>query len=346
MNKYIDIDLSELENNFEFFDDLKNKSVMVTGGTGLIGKLILQFLYKININHKLNMNIIGVARDKKKIESLGIDIKWIVNDLESKILLDGKVDYIIHTASPTQSNFLSRNPVEVIKQTVNGAINLLEFARQHETEGFVYLSSVEVYGENFTDTLINEQMLGKIDILNPRSSYPEGKKLIECLCASFYHEYGLNVKIARLTQTFGCGIAQNDNRVFAQFIRSIINDEEIVLHTTGKSAKKYIYTIDAINAIFYILFRGESAEAYNVASDDSYFSIKEMAEFLINRFNDRCTLKIELKDGMGYAPVTRVNLDTSKLKKLGWKPIVSFEKMYSRTIGYLMDENLLMENMK
>ena len=85
--------------------------------------------------------------------------------------------------------------------------------------------------------------------MSPRSAYPLGKRAAEFLCAAYAAQFGVNVKVARLTQTFGAGVASDDKRVFAQFARSVANSEDIVLHTTGESAKPYCYSTDSVSAI-------------------------------------------------------------------------------------------------
>ena len=119
---------------------------------------------------------------------------------------------------------------------IKGTTNVLEFAKAKNVRSMVYISSMEAFG--ITDpkkNLINEKDLGYIDILNPRSSYSEGKRICECICAAYFSQYGIPVKIARLAQTFGAGVPDSDTRVFAQFAKSAINGEDIVLHTKGES---------------------------------------------------------------------------------------------------------------
>ena len=102
----------------------------------------------------------------------------------------------------------------------------------------------------------------------------------------------MHVKTARLAQTFGAGVTADDNRVFAQFARNIIAGEDIVLHTTGELSRCYCYTVDAIEAILFILLKGEDGEAYNVANEDTYCSIYEMASVLQQGASARLDAKI------------------------------------------------------
>ena len=138
----------------------------------------------------------------------------------------------------------------------------MEFAKRRGKylEGMVYLSSLEVYGKTEKEQ-IKEEDLGYIDILTPRSSYSEGKRMSETMCISYAQEYNVPVKIARLAQTFGAGVSKDDNRVFAQFAKSVINNENIILHTKGETKRNYCYTTDAVRGIFTILTKGGKNQA-------------------------------------------------------------------------------------
>ena len=163
-----------------------------------------------------------------------------------------------------------------------------------------------------------------------RSSYNIGKRAAESLCHAYCKEYKVPVKIARLTQTTGAGIAKDDNRIIAQFARLAAEGKDIILHTTGEAARPYCYTMDAISAILYILFRGESGEAYNVANEETYISAKDMAEYLKKNVNSNICVKVELKDSKGYAPTTKLRLNSGKIQALGWRPIYGMNEIIVR----------------
>ena len=108
-----------------------------------------------------------------------------------------------------------------------------------------------------------------------------------------------------------------------------------MLHTKGESAKPYCYTTDCVSAILYILLNGEKGEAYNVANSDTYISIIDLAGYMKEQFNPSISVRMELTDNMGYAPVTKLRLSTDKLEKLGWKPKVGKKEMFERLIKYM-----------
>ncbi|MBQ9560617.1 MAG: dTDP-glucose 4,6-dehydratase, partial [Bacteroidaceae bacterium] len=129
------------------------------------------------------------------------------------------------------------------------------------------------------------------------------------------------------------GVAKDDNRVFAQFARSVISGQDIVLHTTGDSSKPYCDTIDCLAAILCVLLRGRDGEAYNVANPSTYISIKDMAFFVRDTFAPSIDVKIEEKSTASYAPITKVPLSVDKLLSLGWKPQCGLKEMFEKLIA-------------
>lgn len=304
------------------------KTVLVTGATGLIGKLCVKSL----LNSGYNTQIIALVRDGEKAKNLFGESKrlsFLIQDINQRISTSRKVDYIIHAASTTSSRDFVEKPVETIYTAFNGTRNVLEFAKNKRIEGMVYLSSLEVYGVNdFED--IAENSYGYIDILNPRSSYSESKKMVETMCISYGSEYGVPVRIARLAQTFGAGVSKSDNRVFAQFVNAVINKENIVLHTKGITKRNYCYTTDAVRAIFTILIKGENNNAYNVANESTYCSIAEMAHLLENE-DTKVVYQID-NVNRGYNPTVKIKLNANKLNSLGWEAKIGMKEMFERLI--------------
>lgn len=326
-NSILEEDIKNIINYFDMsvFD---GKTILVTGATGLIGKLCVKSL----LNSGYNTQVIALVRDEEKAKNIFGESKrltYLVQDINQRINTTRRVDYIIHAASTTSSKDFVEKPVETIYTAINGSRNVLEFAKNKRLEGMVYLSSLEIYGVNEKEN-IKEEDYGYIDILNPRSSYSESKKMVETMCISYGTEYGVPVKIARLAQTFGAGVSISDNRVFAQFAKAIINKENIILHTKGETKRNYCYTTDAVRGIFTILTKGENNNAYNVANENSYCSISEMAHLLENEYT-----KIEYKIdevNRGYNPTVKIALNTEKLNALGWEAKVNLKEMFDRLI--------------
>ncbi|GAA5093747.1 NAD-dependent epimerase/dehydratase family protein [Wohlfahrtiimonas larvae] len=334
--------MSFIESSKFNWEHLKCKTILISGATGLIGKTLVNLIFKANQLYKLDVQLICLVRDVVKARTLFTDMDIVLlysYDMCDDIQINEKIDYIIHAASMTQSHDFIKKPVDVIQTAVGSINNLLNFAMENTISSFVYLSTMEVYGKNQLARKITENDYGYLDITSIRNSYPISKQLAENLCSSYYSQYNVPTKIARLTLTFGPGIGEDDNRVFAQFMRSAIKGEDIVLHTEGKTCRDYIYTLDAAMALLYILVYGNNGEAYNVANSSTYCSIREMAELIakesINKVSKVVLMPPSADILSSYAPEVEINLDTSKLESLGWKPNFSFEEMIENTLSSL-----------
>ena len=245
------------------------------------------------------------------------------------------VDYIVHCASQTSSKAFIDEPVETIMTAINGTKNMLEIARLSEVNGFVYLSSMEVYGFLLTDEKISETHSTNLDSMKVRSCYPESKRMCESICSSYASEYDIPAKVVRLTQTFGPGVKYDDGRVFAEFARCAIEGRNIILKTKGETKRNYLYTEDAVDAILTVLYKGLPGEAYNAANEGTYCSIYAIACLVAEKYgNGKVNVIIEETDTekLGYAPTLHMNLDTSKLGNLGWTPKTNLEEMYGKMI--------------
>lgn len=318
-----------------------NKTVFVTGATGLIGYTLVSALLYRNLKYKSNIKIIALVRNitkakEKFAEQLkqNLNLKFVVGDVENLPPINEEIDFIIHGANPTASNYFVENPVETIKTAVWGTNNILNLAKEKNIAGLVYLSSMEVYGAPHTDDLIDESQGTTIDTMSVRSCYPEAKRLCEALCASYAEEYKVPTKVVRLAQTFGPGIDKNDNRVFAEFLRCAIKKQDIVLQTEGTSKRCYLYTADAVTAILTVLLNGKAGEAYNAANKNTYCSIMEMAELVAHELtNDeiKVVIKVDENSKRKFTPTHKLNLDVSKLEGLGWRATRSLVEMYKCT---------------
>lgn len=335
MNKTQQKDIRAFAESFPFSTLLSGSRFLITGATGLIGSTLVHCLLTLNKGIEITCPVRSLSKAKAMFGEEAENINFFECDLLEylKNLRSGDTyQYIVHCASPTAGSYMTEHPVETFELAVESTRMLLDYARKAKVEGMVYVSSLEYYGQNDNDNVITEDFQGYVDAASARSSYPIGKRAAEYLCTAFALEYGVPAKIARLTQTFGAGVAPDDNRVFAQFARSIIAGTDIVLHTTGESAKPYCYTTDCISAILYILLKGEKGEAYNVANDETYITIRGMAEFLRESFNPNIKVVVESHPEMGYAPETKLHLSAKKLKALGWKPRYDLFEMFNRLI--------------
>lgn len=321
------------------FKELNDSRFLVTGATGLIGSAIICILVELNRKYKLNISVFAAIRNENKAKNIFKDIyseiHFISIDFLKDEIPDIEIDYIIHCASSTVSKHYVSKPVETLLTTTKGIEKILEFSKNKNIKSGVFLSSMEVYGVVDYDTRRNEKELGYIDLNSVRSSYSESKRLAELMVYCYAKEFDVNFKTARLAQTFGAGAPENDNRVFMQIARSIINDKDFVMHSDGTSLGNYIYTRDAIIGIFTILFRGEIGEIYNLVNESTSTTIKDMVESLFKEFNSSAKIIYEIPDSTltyGYAPNVKLKLSSKKLNQLGWSAQVGLLEAYERLI--------------
>lgn len=325
--------------DFSFID---GSVILITGATGLIGKTLIKRLIKYDVH------LIAVVRNIQKAKTIffGYDsnkLSFINSDILELIPKNMGIDYIIHTACVTSSKLFIEKPTEVIRTTVVGTDNILRMALCNNIKKFIFLSSMEVYGTPVSDEKIIEEHCSNIDTMNVRSCYPESKRLAENLCSSYCKEFNIPICVIRLTQTFGPGVLYEDNRVFAEFARCIIEKRDIILHTKGETKRNYLYTEDAVDAILTVLKKGVPGEAYNAANEDTYCSIAEMAQFVVDNFgNGISSIKYDFSTNpslLGYAPQLKMNLSCEKLNKLGWHANTDMYTMYKEMIKEMMDGN-------
>lgn len=315
---------------------LMKDNYLLTGATGLIGSALLRKLVADG------NSVTCPIRNKEKAKGLFDEdtynkVCWTEMPLETYLKdMEEHFDYIIHCASPTASKYFVSNPVETLSFNITTTTAIMEYAKKNSVKGVLFLSSLESYGTvTEGDRLIDEDYQGYVNPLEVRSSYNIAKRTCECLCHAYSQEYGVPVKVVRLTQIISSKVAQEDMRVYAQFARSAAREEDIILHTEGTSARQYLYIDDAVEALITVLLKGRSGEVYNVANEDTYISVREMAEFVQKNFNPEHKVVIQKRDDMGYAPVTKLRLCTQKLRDLGWSPKYGLYEMYYALINNL-----------
>lgn len=333
------------------FDPFDGKTVAVSGATGLVGSLVCKALLFANKTYKTNIKVLPIARSSCKVADCLEG--WTCSGLEEPYICDlatidanARIDanFYLHAGCITQSKIMVEHPVDVIRTSINGTDWLLRNCLRNQSR-MVYVSSMEYYGSLPAGVVADETALGYLDLHNVRSCYPESKRMCECLCNSAASQFGVAVCSARLAQTFGAGILPGENRAFAQFARSAMNGDNVVLKTQGLSEGNYVNSIDCVNALLLLLAYGESGEAYNVTNEGSHCQIKDMAKTAIATLgisdSQKVVFDIDRSNSSGYAPDVQLFLDGSKLRGLGWEPRYSLKESFSQLGSYLVEQSLL-----
>ena len=338
MNKILLEDLENIvERSKDYRDDFSGKCFLITGATGLVGSLLVRSLCKMSETFDLNLRIIALVRNKEKAEAKfgDLDIEIITSCEEC----EGVVDFIVHCAAPTQSQFFVEKPIETMDAIVLGTKEMLEFARNKQVEKFLYISSMEAYGTVDEERIMHEEDVnGRVALDRARSSYPLAKRMAELYTNCYSNEYGLNVSIARLAMCFGSGLSKEDNRVHKSFCEDALNGRDIVVKSSGETVVNFVYSVDMVVALLTLLAKGKNKETYNVAGENDGLTIYGMAQYIAELGG--VNVKKELPQGVSaFAPENKMRLDVSKIKSLGWQPKYDLVKALERLMNYLRDEN-------
>lgn len=340
MSRIMEEDIKNILSADIQWEKLKSAAVLVTGASGMLGTYMLRTLAALNDSEHYDMKLYGLVRHPEKMpEDLKKRVSLITQSVSREIETDVRFDYIIHAASPASPLIMREDPAGTIAANTLGTYYTLELARKSNAKGYLFISSREIYGQPYEGQReFTEDTYGFVDPLEPRSCYPEGKKAAETMCSCFRQQYGMNTKIARQAHTFGPGMSIDDGRVQADFLRNVIRNEDIVLKSEGLAVRTYTYVSDAVAALFYILLNSQEL-VYNIASEESTVSIRELAQTLVDAYPER-NLKLvfdlpKADENTGCAPFTLGILNSDKIRKLGWKPSYTLKEGLMRTVAYL-----------
>lgn len=324
------------------WDKLSGCNILITGATGLIGASLVDVL--MARPHK-DFNVYASGRNEVRARlrfsqyANDAAFHFIRYDVMEALESSKEFHYILHAASGASPNFFAKQPVEVMKSNLYGVCNLLDYGREHSLRRFLYVSTGEVYGEG-DGRAFSEDYSGYVDCTKPRSCYPSSKRAAETLCAAYGAEYCIDTVIARPSHVYGPYFTESDNRVYAQFIRNIVNGEDIVMKSTGSQFRSWCYVVDCAAALLYILLKGKNGEAYNIADASSNISVKQLAEMVAKIGGKKVVMDVPSDiEKAGFNVVSKSVFSTEKLEKLGWKLEGTIRDKMKRTIQTVLDNS-------
>ena len=354
INKDLEYICASLES--DTFSSLSGKSLLLTGGGGFLGyyfiQTILHWNKKVEKKHKIKLTIYDNfvrgfptwLTDFKYDENIKLIKHDIIKPLPENI---EDFQYIIHAASIASPTYYRKYPIATMDANVNGLRILLEYCLQQKrcnkpVKGFLFFSTSEIYGDPSPENIPTpETYRGNVSCTGPRASYDESKRYGETLCVNFAKEFDIPIKIARPFNNFGPGLKITDRRVISDFVRNILNNEDIVLLSNGSPTRTFCYIADAIIGYFKVLVVGEGGEAYNIGVESPEVSIVEFAkkivslakelfgyngkvvygnsqekEYLIDNPNRRCPMIDKARKYLDYNP--SISLDEGLRRSLIW----------------------------
>ena len=304
------------------------KTILVTGGTGFLGSHLCERLLSEN-NHILCLdnNFTGNLQNIAHLRS-NPNFEFIRHDVVADILLE--VDQIYHLACPASPKDYQLNGIKTIKTNILGTLNMLGLAKR--TGARILLTSTsEVYGDPHVSPQV-EEYWGNVNPIGLRSCYDEGKRLAETLMMEYKRNCGVDVRIARIFNTYGPRLNRNDGRVISNFVVQAINGQDITIYGDGSQTRSFCYVDDTIDGLIRLM-ESDYSLPVNIGNPNE-ITIKEIGEKIVGMVGNDC--KLEYRDLPQDDPMKRRPDITKARTILGWEPKVGLEEGLIKTIGYFL----------
>lgn len=333
LNKYRKFNYS-LNNDFQIifdntkhlFKDLKNKKIFLTGCTGLFGYWLLKSFTKANEELALNAKAYVLTRQKNFKKSLihklcaDRSIIFCKGDIRNFKYPKTKFDYIIHGATTSAlETFKGQNPTEKFDILASGTKNILNLAKLSKCKKILFLSSGAVYGKQPLNVKkIKENFNNKIENLS-LSVLGQAKSVAELMVLIHSRKNEIDVKIARCFSFIGPLIPLKIHYAAGNFLNSVIKKKDIIIKSSGKSFRSYMYMSDLTIWLWYILFKGKKSNIYNVGSEEE-IRIDKLAKNINSLTGNNSKIKIKIKKEKKdkitrYVPSTKKFRSKFKIKK-------------------------------
>ena len=324
---------------------MKGKSIVITGGSGLIGSSVVDILAAANRYQNANITIYLASLTEQELEQRFGTLyqepfmKYVPYNALNPVEFDFRADFVIHAASNAHPAAYSAEPVETLLANVSGIKELLDYAKRVSAERVLYISSSEVYGRKEEIRPYEENDYGFVYILNPRACYPSGKRASETLCAAYYAEYGVETVIVRPGHIYGPAVTATDSRATAQFARDVLAGRDILMKSAGTQLRSYCYSLDCASAILTVLLKGKATEAYNISNRDSVVSIRQIAEAFAEASGQNVIFSSATdKEQKSFNMMDNSSLNAEKLEALGWYARYSLQEGVKRTIDGMREQ--------
>lgn len=312
----------------ELLESVENKTLLVTGASGLIGRFFVDSLLASRADFRL------VLPARRTLDFADSRVQsFVANLCEPLSLPDStKLDAIVHLASPASPAAFVDSPIATIMLNVYATQNLLELASQHHAK-FIFMSSSEIYGESAK--ILAETDMGTLDCMDWRSCYNESKRVGETLTQSFAHEKGTQSIVLRIPRTFGPTFGAHDNRAATAFLRDCVHNHDIWLKSEGNQMYSFLYVGDCARAILFALHSLPTNNAYNIASEA--MSLRDFA-LRVAGLNPKVCLKTKEERQEGITKTQHAILDTTKIESYGFFPKFSLQEGLEWTYQILQEQ--------
>ncbi|MBB3229557.1 UDP-glucuronic acid decarboxylase family protein [Halomonas stenophila] len=304
-------------------------TILVTGGAGFLGSHLCERLLNEGNNVICVDNFSTGSKDNILHLHGNPRFEIIRHDINLPLFVE--VDQIYNLACPASPVHYQLDPVQTIKTNVHGSINLLGLAKRTKAR-ILQASTSEVYGDPDVHPQ-PETYCGMVNPIGPRSCYDEGKRCAESLFFDYHRQYQMDIKVARIFNTYGPRMHPDDGRVVSNFIMQALQNKDITIYGDGHQSRSFCYVDDLVDGLIRLMSTEKLVGPINLGNDGE-FSMKELAEKVIRLTGSRSQLSYHPLP-MDDPRQRRPDLRQSK-EKLGWKPSVALEEGLTRTIDYFI----------
>ena len=309
-------------------------TTLITGGAGCIGTNLCKRLLKEG--HKVICVDNLYTGQMRNIEPLmsNPNFKFINHNIIEPLKIEEKIDEIYNLACPASPPHYQKDPLFTINTCYIGMTNMLELAKKNNCK-ILQASTSEVYGDPLEHPQ-KETYWGHVNCFGIRSCYDEGKRSAETLCYNYIKQFGVDVKIIRIFNTYGPSMDKNDGRVVTNFINQALHDKDITIYGDGSQTRSFQYVDDLFEAMTRVMKTDNSFHGPINLGNPNEFTIKELAEILLEIVKDSKS-KIVYVELPKDDPCKR-KPDISLAKKtLDWEPKIQLRDGLKRTIDYFLE---------
>ena len=301
--------------------------ILITGGAGFIGSHLSDRLLTEGHQVVCLDNFFTGRRDNIEhvLDHPGFEL--LRHDVCEPLFLE--VDQIYNLACPASPVHYQYNPVKTVKSNVMGTLNMLVLAKRVGAR-ILQASTSEVYGDPFVHPQ-TESYWGNVNPIGPRACYDEGKRVAETLMSDYHREDGLDIRIARIFNTYGPRMAENDGRVVSNFIVQALRGDELTLYGTGEQTRSFCYVDDLVEGLVRLMAAEGRHEPVNLGNPVE-FTIRELAEEVVKVVGGKT--RVTYKPLPQDDPTQRQPDITRAREWLGWEPRIPLEEGLGRTVGY------------
>ena len=299
---------------------------LVTGGAGFLGSHLVDYLLGIGESVICVDNLFTGNKNNFKKWLNDPNFEFIRHDITEEINLEvGKIWHLACPASPVHYQF---NPIKTAKTSFLGTYNMLGLAKRVKAK-ILFTSTSEIYG----DPLVHpqpESYRGNVNTMGIRSCYDEGKRIAETLCFDYKRMHDLDIKVARIFNTYGPRMLPNDGRVISNFVFQALKNKRLTIYGQGTQTRSFCYVDDMINGLVKLM-NSEISEPINLGNPDE-FQIIDVA----NMIQDKLCInqEFEFKTLPQDDPLQRKPVIEKAEKLLNWKPTISLSEGLDKTISY------------